>query len=62
MEILLPKAMPKTDEKRKAAKGFYKSTLAHMDSKEHPACSLKMVELWAHRDRPRKGWVKVMGM
>lgn len=62
IETLLPKAMPNTTVKRKDSKGLYKSNLARMDDKEHPGCNLKMVELWAHKDKNRKGWIKVIGM
>lgn len=62
IETLLPKAMPNTQARRKDARGFYKSNLRFMDEKDHPACQLKMLELWAHSDKNRKGWMKVIGM
>ena len=62
IETLLPKAMPNTAAKRKECKGLYGSNLSRMTEKEHPACSLKMVELWAHTQHNRKGWIKVVGL
>jgi len=49
IEILLPRAMC---EKIKKNPKDIKSQ----------APKLKMVELWAQNDKPRKGWLKVIGL
>lgn len=49
IEILLPRAQP---EKLKKKAGDIRSGIP----------KLKMVELWAQSDKPRKGWLKVIGL
>ena len=61
IEILLPKAAPDKKDRKKNG-GIYKSTMKNMSKKESPNCHLKMIELWAHQDKNRSGWMKVIGM
>lgn len=51
IEILLPKAMVEKQKKDKKAS---------KDAEHIP--KLKMVELWAQNEVPRKGWLKVVGL
>ena len=58
IETLLPKAMAKIPKPTKEKGAVKKPTQADIDEGRR----LKMVELWAHDDTPRKGWLKVVSL